>query len=47
MPSGEPPLLKHRKQLSREQAINLWAQKRQEGWRASPPQWIPQKRLRA
>ena len=41
MPSGEPPLLKHRKQLSREQAIKLWCQKRQEGWRAYPPQWKP------
>ena len=47
MPSGEPPLLKHRRELSREQAIKLWGQKRQEGWRASPPQWIPQKPLRA
>ena len=41
MPGGEPPLLKHRKQLSREQAIKLWCQKRQEGWRAYPPQWKP------
>ena len=31
----------------RDEAIKLWAQKRQEGWRACPPQWIPQKPLRA
>lgn len=43
MPSGEPPLLKHRKQLSREQAIKLWGQKRQQGWRACVPQWSPPK----
>ena len=41
MPSGEPPLLKHRKQLSREQAIKLWAEKRKAGWHTCPPQWTP------
>jgi hypothetical protein len=41
MPSGEPPLLKHRKQLSREQAIKLWAEKRKAGWQTCPPQWTP------
>ena len=41
MPSGEPPLLKHRRELMREEAIKLWGQKRQEGWRACPPQWKP------
>ena len=46
MPGGEPPLLKHRSELMREEAIKLWGQKRQEGWRACPPQWIPQKPLR-
>ncbi|NBP33375.1 MAG: DUF1651 domain-containing protein, partial [Synechococcaceae bacterium WB6_1B_055] len=40
--SGEAtPLLKRRKQLTREQAITLWRQKRQQGWRVFPPQWIP------
>ena len=30
---GEPaPLLKRRKELTREQAIKLWTQKRQQGW---------------
>jgi hypothetical protein len=41
MPSAEPPLLKHRKQLSREQAIKLWAEKRKAGWQTCPPQWTP------
>jgi hypothetical protein len=41
MAGGEPPLLKKRKELTREQAIKLWAQKRQAGWQACPPQWIP------
>ena len=41
MPSGEPPLLKHRRELTREQAIKLWTQKRQQGWQACPPQWSP------
>ncbi len=41
---GEPaPLLKRRREPTREQAINLWAQKRLAGWRACPPQWIPPK----
>jgi hypothetical protein len=44
--TGAPPLLKHRRELMREEAIKLWCQKRQEGWRACPPQWIPQKPLR-
>ena len=41
MRSGEPPLLKRRKELTREQAIKLWNQKRQQGWRACPSQWSP------
>jgi hypothetical protein len=41
MPSGEPPLLKRRRELTREQAIKLWTQKRQQGWRACVPQWTP------
>jgi len=41
MPAGQPPLLKSRKQLTREQAVRLWIQKRQEGWRVYPPQWTP------
>ena len=41
MPSGQPPLLKRRRELSREQAIRLWCQKRQQGWHPCPPQWSP------
>jgi hypothetical protein len=41
IPSGEPPLLKKRKELTREQAIRLWRQKRQAGWTVCPPQWNP------
>jgi len=39
--TGQPPLLKCRRELSREQAIKLWAQKRREGWQACEPQWTP------
>jgi hypothetical protein len=35
------PLLKKRKELTREQAIKLWNQKRRQGWRACQPQWDP------
>jgi len=41
MPSGEPPLLKRRKELNREQAIKLWSQKRRAGWKVCSPQWTP------
>ena len=39
---GEPvPLLKKRRELTREEAIRLWRQKRQQGWTVCPPQWQP------
>jgi hypothetical protein len=41
MATGEAPLLKRRKELTREHAIKLWRQKQQQGWRACSPQWIP------
>jgi len=41
IPGESAPLLKRRRELTREQAIKLWTQKRQAGWRACPPQWIP------
>jgi hypothetical protein len=41
MPSGEPPLLKRRKELTREQAMKLWSQKLQQGWHVCSPQWSP------
>ncbi|WP_254997442.1 DUF1651 domain-containing protein [Cyanobium sp. Maggiore-St4-Cus] len=47
MPGGEPPLLKHRRELMRDEAVKLWAQKRQQGWRACGPQWSPPKPPRA
>jgi hypothetical protein len=33
------PLLKRRWELSREEALKLWAEKRQQGWQACAPQW--------
>ncbi len=37
---GEPvPLLKNRREISRDEALKLWAARRQEGWRPTPPQW--------
>ncbi len=37
---GEPvPLLKHRRELSREAAIKLWSDKRKASWIACGPQW--------
>ena len=38
MPEGE---------IRREEAIKLWAQKRQQGWRACGPQWSPPQPPRA
>ena len=39
LPDQPIPLLKRRKQLSREQAIRLWTEKRAQGWQPCPPQW--------
>jgi hypothetical protein len=39
--TGEPPLLKRREELQRQEAIRLWIQKRQAGWRVCEPQWSP------
>jgi hypothetical protein len=41
LPDQPVPLLKYRKELSREEAIRLWRQKQQQGWRACSPQWMP------
>jgi hypothetical protein len=38
---GQAPLLKRRKEITREEAIQLWAQKRKAGWHVCPPQWTP------
>ena len=47
IPGEAAPLLKRRKELTREQAIKLWTQKRQQGWRACAPQWTPPQPLSA
>jgi len=39
LPDQPAPLLKNRKELTREQAVTLWRQKRQEGWKPCGPQW--------
>ena len=39
LPDQPVPLLKRRKQLSREEAIRLWGEKRAQGWQPCPPQW--------
>ena len=45
LPAQATPLLKHRQELSREEALALWRQLRQEGWTPCPPQWEPPNRL--
>ena len=39
LPGEEVPLLKNRREISRDEALKLWAARRQEGWRPTPPQW--------
>lgn len=39
LPGEAVPLLKHRRELSREAAIKLWSDKRKAGWIACGPQW--------
>jgi len=46
MPDGEPPLLKNRREITRVEAIKLWAEKRKTGWQTCPPQWTPPPPLR-
>ena len=41
VPDQPEPLLKHRRELSRDQALQLWRSLRREGWRACSPQWRP------
>ena len=38
---GQAPLLKCRKEIRREDAIKLWAEKRKAGWQVYKPQWTP------
>ena len=37
IPEGEPPLLKRRQEMTREEAIRIWTQKRETGWRVCSP----------
>ncbi|MFZ4805599.1 MAG: DUF1651 domain-containing protein [Synechococcus lacustris] len=46
IPGQAIPLLKHRKQCNRAEALQLWTQKWQEGWRLCPPQWSPPPELK-
>jgi len=41
LPDQPAPLLKRRLELSREEALKLWAQKRQQGWQITAPLWDP------
>ncbi len=41
LPDQPVPLLKRRLELSREEALKLWAEKRQLGWLPTRPQWQP------
>ena len=39
---GQPvPLLKRRLELSREEALKLWAEKKKQGWQITAPLWVP------
>ena len=39
LPDQAVPLLKRRMELTREEALKLWAEKRQQGWQVCEPQW--------
>jgi hypothetical protein len=39
LPDQEFPLLKSRRELSRAEALKLWAEKRTAGWSPCSPQW--------
>ena len=39
LPDQEIPLLKRREELSRKEALKLWAEKRKAGWVPCSPQW--------
>ena len=41
LPDQPVPLLKRRLELSREEAIKLWAEKRKQGWQITEPRWHP------
>jgi len=39
--TGQAPLLKCRKEITREEAIKIWSEKRKAGWQVCLPQWTP------
>ncbi len=41
LPDQPVPLLNKRLEISREEALKLWASKRKEGWQTTAPQWQP------
>jgi hypothetical protein len=41
LPDQRVPLLKRRLELSREEALKLWAVKRQKGWQSTTAKWQP------
>jgi len=41
LPDQPVPLLKRRLELSREEALKLWSEKRKEGWQIAAPLWDP------
>ena len=43
LPDQPVPLLKRRLELSREEALKLWSERRKEGWQPTKPQWRPPK----
>jgi hypothetical protein len=45
LPDQPVPLLKRRLELSREEALKLWSEKRKEGWQIAAPLWDPPQML--
>jgi hypothetical protein len=39
LPDEAIPLLKSRRELSRAEALKLWSEKSQAGWKPCSPQW--------
>jgi hypothetical protein len=44
LPDQPVPLLKRRPELSREEALKLWAERGQQGWQATTAQGLPPQR---
>ena len=41
LPDQPVPLLKRRQELSREEVLKLWSEKRKQGWQPTTAQWRP------